>query len=63
MLGPCFVLYSFVSFLVLQTPCWKKELVVDTLILFLLACGCLCFMSLARGVMDLSVVYDCGICW
>ena len=45
------------SFLGLQSACWD----CFTLIVFLLSCRCLCFVSIPRGAMVWSVIFDCGI--
>ena len=54
MLGPYFVMYASVSFLVADNFAF---------IVFLLPCGCLCTVSLPCGAVCCSVVCNCGISW
>ena len=51
-----------VSFLFLQSS-EEERAGCFTLIVIYLSCGCLCSVSLPRGIVGCSVVCDCGISW
>ena len=53
MIGPCYVIQYVVSFLVLQSSHWGKELIA--LFYYLLGrCGCYCSLSLPQGDLGLQ---------
>ena len=58
MLGPCFVMQCFVSFLVFQSFCWGKESSVLYFYCLLdhITVIVLCLMPLPHGAVGLSVV-------
>ena len=65
MLGPCFVLQYFVSFLVLQSSRWGREsyLLYFCCVLIVMSLLSLFDSSSQRQWMVGSIVCDCGIFW
>ena len=56
MLGPCFMEWFSVSFLLASSMLRKRKL-IDSLYMQLY-CGCLCFVSLLHGFVGWSAVYN-----
>ena len=53
----CFVLSFFFAIILLR----RKKMWLFYLIVFLLSCGCICYVALPRGDVGSSVVCNCGI--
>ena len=64
MFGPCFVVQYLVSFdCSFAVFLRRRRQDCFTLIAFLVACGCYCFVTLPHSAVSWSAVCDCSISW